>query len=745
MRIDRLDLRLCRLPLVSFFETSFGRSLRSHVPARPPRPARATRAGARRSPRPTPTTAARPPRRPGTSSPASSRRACSAPTFEHPREIFDRAAAGSRPQHGQGRRRDGGVGSVRAGAAASRSAACSAARAPHRVGRVDRHPGFARRAARRKSSASSPPATSGSRSRSSPAGTSTRSRWCARAFGEVPLMVDANAAYSLADAAHLARLDAYELMMIEQPLDYDDVSDHVDAAGGAGDADLPGRVDSHGAHRPRRHRRRRLPHHQHQARPGRRAPRIDPAARSVRRARHPGVARRHARNRHRPRAQHSPRQPAELFAARRHRGQQALLRARPDRSADRGGAPTARSPCPTAPASACTIVAERVERATERMVSLDRSMSPPHDAHSPIRLAAGSWRWPCSRPAPRRPVAPPSPLAPLHVRGEDGVDPAARGGSRAALPAPPPAPAAGSAPAGRRARADRGRRRRRRTRTWSRCSATRKRAFAAVRRWRSGASAGRRRSRRCGRVLASDADPEVRQMAAFALGLIGDAAAADALTAALADPDPLVQGRAAEALGLIGAQAGRRRDRRDDARRTCTPARSPASPPTTWSIRSRPPVEAVRLGIYALVRLKAYDSSRRCSSTAPGSRSAAGGRWPMRSSRVGDPRAGRCCSRCCRAHGVDDARVCGARARQRSRRRARVAPLVAIVGNSGEVAQRPDRGRARAGRSARRRRGGRPLTTFIAASTGSEPAPRSGHRARTAAPRPAPPTCSSIW
>ena len=41
-------------------------------------------------------------------------------------------------------------------------------------------------------------------------------------------------------------------------------------------------------------------------------------------------------------------------------------------------------------------------------------------------------------------------------------------------------------------------------------------------------------------------DPEVRQMAAFALGLIGDAGAADALTTALADPDPLVQGRAAE-------------------------------------------------------------------------------------------------------------------------------------------------------------------------------------------------------
>jgi O-succinylbenzoate synthase len=45
--------------------------------------------------------------------------------------------------------------------------------------------------------------------------------------GAIPLMVDANAAYSLADADHLARLDAYDLMMIEQPLDYDDVADHV--------------------------------------------------------------------------------------------------------------------------------------------------------------------------------------------------------------------------------------------------------------------------------------------------------------------------------------------------------------------------------------------------------------------------------------------------------------------------------------------------------------------------------------
>jgi o-succinylbenzoate synthase len=46
-------------------------------------------------------------------------------------------------------------------------------------------------------------------------------------FGAIPLMVDANAAYTLADADHLAEFDAFDLMMIEQPLDSDDVSDHA--------------------------------------------------------------------------------------------------------------------------------------------------------------------------------------------------------------------------------------------------------------------------------------------------------------------------------------------------------------------------------------------------------------------------------------------------------------------------------------------------------------------------------------
>jgi len=46
-------------------------------------------------------------------------------------------------------------------------------------------------------------------------------------FGNIPLMVDANAAYTLQDGPRLAELDRFALMMIEQPLDYDDIRDHA--------------------------------------------------------------------------------------------------------------------------------------------------------------------------------------------------------------------------------------------------------------------------------------------------------------------------------------------------------------------------------------------------------------------------------------------------------------------------------------------------------------------------------------
>ncbi len=44
------------------------------------------------------------------------------------------------------------------------------------------------------------------------------------------LQVDANAAYSRADAEHLARLDAFGLLLVEQPLDEEDLLGHVELA-----------------------------------------------------------------------------------------------------------------------------------------------------------------------------------------------------------------------------------------------------------------------------------------------------------------------------------------------------------------------------------------------------------------------------------------------------------------------------------------------------------------------------------
>ncbi len=46
-------------------------------------------------------------------------------------------------------------------------------------------------------------------------------------FPDVPLMADANSAYSLADLPMLRELDDFGLMMIEQPLAHDDIVDHA--------------------------------------------------------------------------------------------------------------------------------------------------------------------------------------------------------------------------------------------------------------------------------------------------------------------------------------------------------------------------------------------------------------------------------------------------------------------------------------------------------------------------------------
>jgi len=49
-------------------------------------------------------------------------------------------------------------------------------------------------------------------------------------FGDVPLQVDANTAYTLADAEHLAALDPFKLLLIEQPLPEEEVLAHAKLA-----------------------------------------------------------------------------------------------------------------------------------------------------------------------------------------------------------------------------------------------------------------------------------------------------------------------------------------------------------------------------------------------------------------------------------------------------------------------------------------------------------------------------------
>ena len=46
-------------------------------------------------------------------------------------------------------------------------------------------------------------------------------------YPDLPLQVDANSAYTLADLDHLRQLDPFNLLLIEQPLAHDDIIDHV--------------------------------------------------------------------------------------------------------------------------------------------------------------------------------------------------------------------------------------------------------------------------------------------------------------------------------------------------------------------------------------------------------------------------------------------------------------------------------------------------------------------------------------
>ena len=136
--------------------------------------------------------------------------------------------------------------------------------------------------------------------------------------------------------------------------------------------------------------------------------------------------------------------------------------------------------------------------------------------------------------------------------------------------------------------------------------------------------------------LLTDQDSDVRQMAAFGLGLLADKAAVPALTAALQDADPRVRGRAAEALGLIGdtgsaAAVGQMVSAYVKQGAIASLAPDDEAPKT-------PEADAVRLGLFALVRQKAWEPLSASVQDQSGNISTW---WPVAFAlqRIGEPRA----------------------------------------------------------------------------------------------------------
>jgi cyclophilin family peptidyl-prolyl cis-trans isomerase/HEAT repeat protein len=135
-----------------------------------------------------------------------------------------------------------------------------------------------------------------------------------------------------------------------------------------------------------------------------------------------------------------------------------------------------------------------------------------------------------------------------------------------------------------------------------------------------------------------DEEVEVRQMAAFALGLLGSPAARPALTQALTSRDVVLQGRAAEALGLIGDKADAPAIGEMVRTHVAAGALSGVQPEDLTSPLA-PPIEAVRLGLFALARLGVYEPLAAAVVGADGQPVSRW--WPVAFAlqRVGDPRA----------------------------------------------------------------------------------------------------------
>ena len=139
-------------------------------------------------------------------------------------------------------------------------------------------------------------------------------------------------------------------------------------------------------------------------------------------------------------------------------------------------------------------------------------------------------------------------------------------------------------------------------------------------------------------TLVADTDTDVRQAALFALGLIGDRTASTVVLPLLQDPSPLARGRAAEALGLMAAEDAAPAIAKMAAEYAASPAVSGMTPDDEqWP--GPPEAEAFKLGLFALVRLRAYDSLAAAALRPDGQPVSTW--WPVAFAlqRIGDPRA----------------------------------------------------------------------------------------------------------
>ena len=134
-------------------------------------------------------------------------------------------------------------------------------------------------------------------------------------FGDILLMGDANSAYTLsADIAKLKSLDEFDLMMLEQPLSYDDIIDHAKLQREI-NADLSRRTDSLARRRSESYRIKIRQNHQPEKRSRRRTQPIKRNRTNLPRKFDSRLVRRNARIRHRTRPQHRHLDASRLHSA----------------------------------------------------------------------------------------------------------------------------------------------------------------------------------------------------------------------------------------------------------------------------------------------------------------------------------------------------------------------------------------------------------------------------------------------